>query len=409
MNDDKLCDKSKLHSFLPLSSPHTSSFADMDGDCINELIIMSEDTNSTRNNNSTSSSSNSNNKRYLEIWRGIISNNQIKYCLTTSSVYDIKSNLGVFSLADVDRNGSLDIVFPVLESPPKILIGFNKHEINYDWAEDYCASHIKSYDKAVPLLFDDFVDNKNTASMQTYQISDSPKESFYEDKLVTPLIRFADMNSDSYPDFIVTLHNKDNFTQRVKIFYNYELKYKNKGTGIRAYGMNNTYENNLINNAIYASFFDIDENGNLDVVIVYKENNNIYNTIGLFDTHIYDCYYLKCLILKEKKINFANNIGVSFRYVCANVDGTRRMDLAIQATQLNQISLNLPYAYIGVGRSNNYIENFHVINGNNAKVNFIISFKLNIWNLCFYIICDNIKFSIKITIRFSLRLSRIHN
>jgi len=343
-------------------------------------IPFPKPTNDNINNSTNSNSSNSSTnqipqikyseKRYLEIWRGVIHNNQIKYCLTTSSLYDLNENLGLFSLADIDRNGSLDLVFPVLESPPKILIAFNKKKISYDWTEDYCAIHVKSVGKEIPLLFDDFVVNKNTATMQTFPLSDNSKESFYADNLVNPLIRFADINSDSYPDFIVTLSNKENFSQSVKIFYNIEVKFAGKGTGIRAYSFNETYENSIVDNAIYASFFDIAEDGKIDVVIVYKENENLYNTIGLFNTYVYDCYYLKSLILKQRKVNYAYKIGVSLRYVCADVDGTRRMDLATQATQLNQISLNLPYAYIGVGRSNNFIENFHVINGNNANVIF---------------------------------------
>jgi len=347
----------------------------MDGDCINDLIIMSEEI-TIENHNKTS---NSKKTRHLEIWRGIIHNNSIKYCLTTSSLYNLSNNLGMFSLADIDRNGSLDIVFPVLESPPKVLIAYNKFHIKSDWTEDFCATHIKLYNTAVPLLFDDLIVNKNSATIQTHLVSDSDKEAFYEDMLVKPLIRFGDINSDSYPDFILTLINKENFIQSLKIFYNFELKYNNKGTGIRAYSLNNTYVNINVNNSIYSSFFDIDEDGKLDIIIVYKENENLYNTLGLFNTNIYDCYYLKSLILKEKKINFANNIGVSLRYVCADVDGTRRMDLSIQAAQLNQISLNLPYAFIGVGRSNNYIENFHVINGNNANVTiyFLYLFSLN--------------------------------
>ncbi len=316
-----------------------------------------------------SGKSSSTTKRYLEIWRGIISNNQIKYCLTSSSVYELEKNLGLFSLADIDRNGALDIIFPVLESPPKILIGYNKQFISYDWTEDYCATHTKQPGNLqIPLLFEDFVSNKNTAAMQTYPISDNYKESFYSDSLVSPLIRFADINTDSYPDFVATFINKETYSQSVKVFYNFELKFNGKGTGIRGYSFNNTYVNSEINNAIYASFFDIAENGKLDVVIVYKENENFYNTIGLFNTYIYDCYYLKSLILKQRKVNFAFNIGVSLRYVCADNDGARRMDLATQAAQLNQISLNLPYSFIGVGRSNNFVENFHVINGNNADV-----------------------------------------
>lgn len=331
--------------------------------------IKSTATNTKLNNDAANEGRKQTNLRYLEIWRGVIHNNQIKYCLSTSSLYELKENLGLFSLSDIDRDGALDIIFPVLESPPKILVAFNKQKITYDWTEDYCATHIKQSGKEIPLLFDDFVVNKNTPTMQTYPLSESNQDSFYSDSLVKPLVRFADINSDSYPDFIVTLSNKENFSRTVKIFYNFELKFNSKSTGLRTFSMNNTYVSDLVNNAVYASFFDIAEDGKIDVVIVYKENENLFNTIGLFNTYIYDCYYLKSLILKQRKVNYAFCIGVSLRYVCADVDGTRRMDLSTQGVQLNQISLNLPYAYIGVGRSNNYIENFHVINGNNVNVN----------------------------------------
>lgn len=337
---------------------------------IKEIKVPENPQNSTDNKNSTKNSTIPTTIRYLEIWRGIISNNKIKYCLTQSSLYDVKENLGLFSLSDVNRDGALDIIFPVLESPPKILIAYNKNKINYDWTEDYCSTHVKYNSFNIPLIYDDFVVNKNTYSMQTISLSDSPFESFYKDNLVNPLIRFNDVNSDSYPDFIVTLYNKNNFTQKFLIFFNTEILINKKGTGVRTYSVNSTYTNPSINNVIYASFFDTDEDGKLDVILVYKESTNLYNTIGLFNTNVYDCFYLKSLILNGNKIKFSNKIGVNLRYVCADVDGTRRMDLANQAVQLNAISLNLPYAYIGVGRSNNYIENFHVINGNYANVNF---------------------------------------
>lgn len=375
-----------MYSNIPLVNPHTSSYIDVDGDCINDLIIMSEvseiinqknlkpitEVGNATNPNATTTE----NKvrqivkktKYLEIWRGIVQNDTILYCLSQSSVYELKNNLGLPSLVDIDRNGSLDIVFPVLESPPKILVGLNKIPVAYDWTQDYCSTHIKTYEKATPLLYDDFVLDKNTATMQTYPLSNSNQETYYSDNLVSPLIRFEDINSDSFPDFIVTLYNKEKNSSIVKIFYNYELKFNGKGTGMRAYSINNTYVNSAINNVTYSSFFDIAEDGKLDVIIVNKQSENLYETIGLFNTYVYDCYYLKSMILKQKRIHYANQIGVTFRYICADVDGTRRMDLATQTTQLNELSLNLPYAFIGVGRSNNYIENFHVINGNNANV-----------------------------------------
>ena len=44
------------------------------------------------------------------------------------------------------------------------------------------------------------------------------------------------------------------------------------------------------------------------------------------------------------------------------------MDLSLQNPQVNAPGiLSLTYAYLGIGRSNNYIENFHIISGNAYK------------------------------------------
>jgi integrin alpha FG-GAP repeat containing protein 1 len=53
--------------------------------------------------------------------------------------------------------------------------------------------------------------------------------------------------------------------------------------------------------------------------------------------------------------------GTNYRYIVTDISGTRRMDVSFQLAQTSELALNLPYAYIGLGRSNNYIENFHVI------------------------------------------------
>jgi hypothetical protein len=418
-DDFSLCDKNTLSTTLPFAKEHTSAFVDIDGDCINDILILSEEreltsikktqqkeeeklpkiqvtnttiNNSTLNNNtskanstttniptnsttiniSTNSTTNSSINpvpiRRLEIWRGIPQNNTIKYCLTSSSIYKLDKNLGLFSLADVDRNGLLDIVFPVLESPPKIKIAYNKIPFEYEWTEDYCATHIKNTNNLIPLLFDDFNSKPNINSLQIFSLSNSTDDVFYEDDFIKPIIRFGDFDMDSFQDIIVTFYNKDILSRSVKIFYNHEMEFGNSKMGLREFKQELSYNKPLLNNAIYASFFDLDENGKLDVIITYKEDKDIYNTIGFFNTYIYDRYYLKSLFLKQRRINFSNKIGASFRYICADLDGERRMDLATQGIQLNQLMMNLPYAFIGVGRSNNYIENFCVINGNRVEV-----------------------------------------
>lgn len=86
----------------------------------------------------------------------------------------------------------------------------------------------------------------------------------------------------------------------------------------------------------------------------------------MLNTYSYDAYILKALVLKQRKVYSSSEIGTTFRFICSNIDGSRRMDVAVQNSQ--SLSLTLPYAFIGIGRSSNYIENFQIISGNFINV-----------------------------------------
>ena len=73
---------------------------------------------------------------------------------------------------------------------------------------------------------------------------------------------------------------------------------------------------------------------------------------------------MKSFLLFKTNCFYCNELGSTQRFITTNIDGTRRMDLSIQAAQPSIIGgLTQPFAYIGIGRSNNYIENFHIISG----------------------------------------------
>ena len=50
----------------------------------------------------------------------------------------------------------------------------------------------------------------------------------------------------------------------------------------------------------YVSFFDLDENGQLDVLMVRKTNKD-YNITGFFNIEAYDNFFLKSLTTKSRK------------------------------------------------------------------------------------------------------------
>jgi hypothetical protein len=125
----------------PISPNESSAFIDIDADCRNDILIQSDGK--------------------LEVWRGRLIDGEIKYCLTKASLYEVDKKLGHFVLADVDRNGLLDIIFPI-EDSAKLLIGYNKIDLEYDWSQDYCKTHVMNDLSVINDVFDELIINLNS-------------------------------------------------------------------------------------------------------------------------------------------------------------------------------------------------------------------------------------------------------
>jgi hypothetical protein len=136
-----ICTLSQSATTLPISSNQSSAFIDIDADCVNDILIQTEGK--------------------LEVWRGRLINGKIVYCLTKASNYDVDKKLGHFVLADFDRNGLLDIIFPILDST-KVLVGYNKIDLEYDWSQDYCKTHQMNDLAVINDVFDELIINLNS-------------------------------------------------------------------------------------------------------------------------------------------------------------------------------------------------------------------------------------------------------
>lgn len=117
-------DSFKGKSFSVLNS---NTFVDINGDCKSDLIFTLE----------------KDSKRTVEIWTGSVSTSMtISYC--RSAYYQVPDNVGLLTFADIDRNGFLDLVYPILNKPyPTIGISFNLPQMTIDWEDDYCSTHSK--------------------------------------------------------------------------------------------------------------------------------------------------------------------------------------------------------------------------------------------------------------------------
>ena len=356
----EVCDGNGKYANMPFEIPNSNAFVDIDGDCLNDIIISNYD--------------NTNKKRLLEIWKGVFEDNEVKYCLSMNNVYEVDNSLGLFTIVDVDRNALPDIVFPILNSsPPQILVAFNILSMSYVWTRDYCDDHppinlSKSPNSKINKIFENF--NIKTSNKNNYimNIHNNKNFMFYSDNTDFPLIlRFIDVNQDSYPDFVTILYDKSTKKKNLFIFLSQEIE-KGENKDRRFFNQNSIY--NLTSNyetnydIIVSSFFDFEDQRKMGLIL-YDSNGA---SLGLYNNYIYDTYTLKSTLLFKKDCFFCTEYGSSQRFITTNINGDRRMDLSLQTPQINVPGiLSLTYAYLGIGRSNNYIENFHIISGNAYK------------------------------------------
>jgi len=141
ISSDGECQKGGFDSMI--KRHHSSAFVDIDGDCINDLLIHSQ----------------KDSEQFLEIWIAIKNKSGIiKYCL--KEIQKIQENFGLFGISDVNNDGQLDIVFPIKYSqPPSIFVAYNKKKVNYDWTKNYCEVQQNVKKDIKEKLFDEFNQN----------------------------------------------------------------------------------------------------------------------------------------------------------------------------------------------------------------------------------------------------------
>ena len=361
------CDGNHAFQNRPLSSENSNAFVDLNGDCLNDLVVTSEG----RSGEKTVVN--------LEVWLAVKEEGEIKYCLSGKNVYELNEKFGPFSVVDVNRDTLFEMVFPVVgSSPPKIAIAYNMMKVSYEWTEDYCEKHegislteTSSSVSHAPQIFSSLSKLEPSEYFDVQQLSSSADYSLQKNsRLYSPLLRFGDINQDSYPDLLTLLTHKNSNKKIPFIFINTESnvnELRRNFTENPACNLPQFFDFfNWDFNVETATFFDFEENAKLDLVFFTADSKR--EAIGLYNHNLYDSYSLKSITLHKTNCFFCLEFGSTQRFITTNIDGTRRMDISFQAVQVGTPGvLALNFAYFGIGRSNNYIENFQIISGNSIK------------------------------------------
>ncbi|KAM5263236.1 T-cell immunomodulatory protein [Ctenodactylus gundi] len=313
--------------------PHSHAFIDLTEDFTADLFLTT-----------LSASGNC----QFEIWENLDGN------FSVSSTLEKPQNMmvvGQSAFADFDGDGHMDHLLPGCEDK------------NCQKSVVYIVrSGTKQW---VPVLQD--FSNKGTLwGFVPFASEERPSE------IPIPItLHIGDYNMDGYPDALAILKNTSGSNQQAFLLENVPC---NNASCEEAYRMFKVYwdptDLTQIRDAMVATFFDIYEDGILDIIVLskgYSKNDFAIHTLkNNFEA---DAYFVKVIVLSglcsndcPRKITpfGVNQPGPYIMYTTVDANGYLKNGSAGQLSQSAHLALQLPYNVLGLGRSANFLDHLYV-------------------------------------------------
>ncbi|EMD34350.1 hypothetical protein CERSUDRAFT_117229 [Gelatoporia subvermispora B] len=386
-----------------LSNPHSNAAVDLNGDCLADLFLVCDEQNSR--------------SKYFQIW---VNNKADGFAL--AQLGRLPDGVQTVSFADIDRDGTLDMLFTTCSSVSSSTgIGSN------------CAINI-AYNKQLPLCSSttssgvqngkrvcrppqelctadpDFTFNLTPSSdndaFVTIPVSDIfPQTSSSSSSLLVldtsfspPLpipIKLGDANQDGFPDILAILATGSGSQMSLTPALALSVSCGKNVAGCAASGSGRRGWNVVkkgadplkgIQDARSIAFLDVDEDGTLDIMVQRTGSQGQGNILFVQNNFYYDAFFLKAIVLNgacgsglcstpnssAKYHPFGVSYsGATYKYTVLDTAGGRSAAQVGQLPQTSYHSLLTPYAYFGLGRTNNYIENLFVGSTKHTKQHFI--------------------------------------
>ena len=95
-------------------------------------------------------------------------------------------------------------------------------------------------------------------------------------------------------------------------------------------------------------------------ILLQSKSTFVNQILCIYNNYVKDTFFVKALMVSNSVGIYGDAIsGASYRLIVTDLNDQK---FVVMATQLSQssayLSLQTPYAYLGVGRSNNYVESF---------------------------------------------------
>ncbi|GFZ43951.1 hypothetical protein JCM24511_01671 [Saitozyma sp. JCM 24511] len=373
-----------------LASPHSSAFVDINGDCLPDLVLHC-----TRPRSSHHS---------IQIWTN---RGPAGFALARS--YDLPRGSGPLTFADMNRDGSLDIVFPTCDRHSTSTgVGFDcKVNIAYNRQVPACGTEASQYKSDQSLkcrgwgelcVADDSFEFSFDSSSEYF--TSVPFSSIFDgfsgshDLLLHPPgqstiplpLRAGDYNVDGYPDLLLTISNttaapgggpfggRRGGTQ-VRVLENVPCKSGVAGCdtgtakrGLRVGSGKGWEVLDEIWDAQGASWLDLDDDGSLDIMVQRSGGQASQRVTFVQNNFYHDAFFLKAQVLngacdgdcqpadggKKYSPLGVSYSGATYKFTVLDTLGRRGAQQVAQLPQTAYHALGTPYAFVGLGRTNNY-------------------------------------------------------
>lgn len=331
---DYICEKNiedfnaDSHTNITISLNGGMAYVDVDGNCSPDIILSHEEGNT----------------RYINVYLSS-RKTEYNYKFAQNITVGDKDKYGPFIISKINNTKSekyapfFDILVPKIDDS-KIIVFKNKIVKDYKWDKFFCNE-----DEGEDADEKDVVFDVNAISFDVESYGEKAKF----DKSLTPMITPGDFSAEDQQGLLVR-QKSDDGTVFISLFSKDAEKFNLQL---------NVTNNTKIGNLTRAVFYDINEAGALGLIVQNDKLQNffIYNFRR-------DKYFIKSKLMNDKEALYDINIGASFRFIVTSKDGSRHMDISYQLAQTSDTNIPLPYSLMGLGETNNYVENFQILSGN---------------------------------------------
>ena len=188
----------------------------------------------------------------------------------------------------------------------------------------------------------------------------------------------GDIDGDGYVDFLTLMLDKNTGSNKAVVLKNVPDE-NPKNLFKRKFVVYWTSDDVTKLQVKLAAFFDLGENGKLDILLNVVDDTGKEKLLAFENTQMVEAYFLKVLVStginyqnEPNKIPGTNLPGPLICYELLDVNGYTQNRCAGQLSQSAHFSLALPYTFFGLGETPNFVESIHASISNGQSLEPLI-------------------------------------